>query len=346
MPSLVGRRPVQHRLVGHQLQIQVERRIHLQPRALHLFRAILLLQLLPHLLHKVRRNRVGRRLNLQPQRSRFGLLLLFARNLPVRQHLAQHQVAPLQRPLRVVDRRVGLRALGQRRQQRRLRQRQIAHMLAEVILRRRLKPIRPVPQIDLVGIQRKDLVLGEHALDLHRQQYLLQLAPIRLLVGQKQIPRQLHGQRGRALRPAARVQVPPRRAHRPHQVHSPVPLERLVLNREQRLPQHRRERRIRHHPPPLQRERPNLPPTDVQQFGRRARSISRQLVHLRQVDRVHQHQPAHHPKHRGQPQQHRERRPRCKVPRAVRRSMQHIAPAQPAPPPPLPRLRELLLVTV
>ena len=61
--------PVQNRLVRHTLQIEIERRINLQPRAMRFFRAILLLQLPPHFFHKVRSLAIRRRLKLQPQRS-------------------------------------------------------------------------------------------------------------------------------------------------------------------------------------------------------------------------------------------------------------------------------------
>jgi len=228
--SLVRGRTVENRLVRHQLQIEVERCVHAQSRAMHLFGSVLLLELPPHLLHEVRRNRVRRRLDVQSQRSRLGRFLLLAGNLAVGQHLAQHEVASPQCPLRKLDRGIILRALGQSCQQRRLRQRQIARMLAEVVFRRRLEPIRPVSQVDLVRVHLEDLVLGEHPLNLHREQDLLDLPPIGLLIGEKQISRQLHGQRRRALRPTARMQVAPRRTHGAHQVHAPVALERLVLD--------------------------------------------------------------------------------------------------------------------
>src|SRR5215471_17287008 len=98
-------------------------------------------------------------------------------------------------------------------------------MLAEVVLRPRLKPIRSSPQVDLVGVQLKDLILRESSLDLHRQNDLLELAPEGLLVGQKQIPCQLHRDRRRTLRPLLIMKIAIRRTNRAKQVHTPVALK-------------------------------------------------------------------------------------------------------------------------
>ncbi len=117
MPALIGGRAVEHGLVGRALQVEIERRVDAQARAMHLVDAILALQLPPHLLHKVRRLVVGRRLQVQPQRRCLGGIGLLLRDLVVVQHLLDDQVAALQRALGIAHRRVILRALGQRRQQ-------------------------------------------------------------------------------------------------------------------------------------------------------------------------------------------------------------------------------------
>ncbi len=303
MSALIRRCAIQHRLVRHALQIEVERRIHAQPRAVDRLHPILLLQLSPYLFDKVRSLAVRRSLDMQPQRRSLGHRSLRLGDLPIVQHLRQHQVPPPQRPIRIPQRRVILRPLRQRRQQSRLRQRQVLHMLVEIKLRPCLEPVRSMTQVDLIGIKRKDLVFREPALDLHRQEDLLELPPIRLLRRQEEVPRQLHRQRRCSLHPALRMQVAIRCAHRAKQIHTPVAFKALVFDRDDGLAQHRREIRIRHHHPPLQRKRAEDLAMNVVELGRRLRLIAHQVVYLRQVDRVHQHQPAHHPKQRRQREQ-------------------------------------------
>ena len=330
VPALIRRRPIQNRLDRHLLQIEIQRRINLQPRAMHLFHAIFFFELPPHLLHKVRRYTIHRRLDMQPQRRSLRRICLLLRDLPIRQHLADHQVPAPQRPLRIPHRRIRLRPLRQRRQQRRLRQRQRLHMLAEVVLRTRFKPIRPAPKINLIRIQLEDLLLGKPSLDLHRKKDLLQLAPIGLLGRKKQIPRQLHRQRRRPLRPPIRMQVAIRRPHRPHQVYPPVAFKALVFNRDDRLPQHRRKIRIRQHHPPLQRKRPKHRAMNIQQLRRRIRTIPRQIIHLRQIDRVHHHQAAQPAKHSRQTQQNKKGDLPCHTPARIVRPIHN--PTQQTPP--------------
>ena len=173
VPALVVRGAVQHGLLRGMLQVQVERGVHAQTGAVDLIAAVLTLQLPPHLFHKVGGLRVSRRFDVQPQRGELGRSRLGCRDLVVGDHLVQHQVAALQRALRKTHRRVRLRPLGQRRQQRGFRQRQVAGLLAEVELRARLKPIRSAPKINLVRIQRKDLRFGKVPLNLDGQEDLL-----------------------------------------------------------------------------------------------------------------------------------------------------------------------------
>ena len=87
-----------------------------------------------------------RRLQVQAQRSSHRRICLRSRNLPVRQHLAEYQIPPPQHPIRILQRRISLRPLWQRRQQSCLRQRQILHLLIEVKLRPRFKPVSPMPR--------------------------------------------------------------------------------------------------------------------------------------------------------------------------------------------------------
>ena len=312
VPALVRSRAVEHRLVGRSLQIEIERRVHAQSRAMGLLDAILVLELPPHLLD-VGRLAVRGRLQIQPERRSLCLRCLLGSDLVVAQHLLKNQIPALERAVRIAHRRVVLRALGQRCQQCRFGQRQVPRMLAEVVLGAGLKAVCPAPHIDLVGIQRKDLRLGEAPFDLQRQEDLLQLATVSLLRGEKEVSRQLHRQRRRALRLAMAMHIPVSRAHHTHQVDTAVVLEVLVLDRENRLAQHRRKLRIRNHDAPLQREGAEDLSVDVVEFGRRAGAVALQIRHLWQVDRVDKDQPQHHAEESRCGQQQQNRRAGCKL---------------------------------
>ena len=64
MPALIGGESIQHRLLRGVLQVQVERRIHAQARAVDLIGAVLALQLPSHLFDKIWRLCVGGRLQI------------------------------------------------------------------------------------------------------------------------------------------------------------------------------------------------------------------------------------------------------------------------------------------
>jgi hypothetical protein len=63
---------------------------------------------------------------------------------------------------------------------------------AEVILRAGLKAVDALTEVDLIGVEGEDLVLGEVALDLDGEQDLLQLAAEGAFGGQEQVFCQLH----------------------------------------------------------------------------------------------------------------------------------------------------------
>src|ERR1700679_977001 len=206
-------------------------------------------------------------------------------------------------------------------------------MLAEKKLRARFEPIRSVAKINLIRVELEDLLLGKAPLNLNREENLLELTAIRLLGREEEIARKLHSQGGGALRAAVRVDVAIGRAHSAHQIHSPITLEALVLNRNDRLPQHSRKLRVRHHNATLQGKRSKDLSMNVHQFRRSVRTIPRQVFHLRQIDGVHQHQAAHRAKDSRQPQQsgksNTPRDPACRVVRAAQsRTTQNSLPAR------------------
>ncbi len=95
-----------------------------------------------------------------------------------------------------------------------------------------------MPEIDLVGVEGEDLRLGEAALDLDGQHHLLHLAAEVAVGREKQVARQLHGERGSALGAAVEHHVAPGRAEDAPHVDAPVLLELFVLGGDQRVAQH------------------------------------------------------------------------------------------------------------
>ena len=123
---------------------------------------------------------------------------------PVIDHLVEHPVAPLERAVLLPERIVVVRRLRQRREIGRFRDGQLVHRLVEIEQRRRGHAVGAEAEIDFVEIELEDLFLGIGALDLEREQRLLDLALERDLVGQKEVLGDLLGDGGGALRTAAR----------------------------------------------------------------------------------------------------------------------------------------------
>ena len=114
-------------------------------------------------------------------------------------------------------------------------------MFIEIILRSRLKAIDAVAQKDLVAVHGKDLLFGEVALNLDGQHHLLDLAAEVALRREEQIARELHGQRGSALRPRTRGDIAISGAQYPPEIDSPVLLKILVFGGENCVAQDFRE---------------------------------------------------------------------------------------------------------
>ncbi|SRR5258706_11859457 len=143
---------------------------------MHLVAAILRLQIAAHLLDKIRRERVGIVLRIQLQGLRLCRRRLCRRNLPIFEQRVEDKVAALEGLVGVIDRRIYRRALRQACEQRGFFERQVLGWLAEVVFGRGLEAIYAMPEKNLVGIKRKDLWLGEAALDLNSQQSFLDFA--------------------------------------------------------------------------------------------------------------------------------------------------------------------------
>ena len=169
-------------------------------------------------------------------------------------HAVEHVVAPDQHPLGAVDGGEPARVLGQAGHERGLGQRQVARRLAEEELARGFHPVVSVAEVDLVAVEREDLLLREVLLELEGQDHLLDLPLVGLLRGQEEQPRELHGEGRRALALAARAVVRDGGAGDAPGVHPHVLPEIRVLHRHHRVAQHGRDVLEGHHHPPLDRE--------------------------------------------------------------------------------------------
>ncbi len=116
-PPLERCQAVQHRLRRSLLQVEVERRINSQAAFVHLVRTIFLFQIAAYFFDKIWRRRVFR-LNTQAQRRGFRAAGLFCGDLAVFKHVVDHQIAALECAIRISDRRIEHRSLGQSRQER------------------------------------------------------------------------------------------------------------------------------------------------------------------------------------------------------------------------------------
>ena len=175
---------------------------------------------------------------MQTQRRGLGGIGLRVGDHSVFQHGVDDHVPAAEGAVRVRDGRIRGRALRQSCQQRRFRQREVTRVFAEVVFRSSLESINTLAEIDLVGVQGKNLLLGERMLDLNGEKDLLQLATEGLLAGEKKVFCQLHGQGGGALGAAIRSQIVISRARHAEDVDSPMALKVLIFDRYHGLAQH------------------------------------------------------------------------------------------------------------
>src|ERR1700733_1411893 len=140
-------------------------------------------------------------------------------------------------------------------------------MLAEVVFRSSFEPVNTLPQIDLVGVQGKDLLLGKRALDLDGKKNFLQFASEGLLAGEKKVTRQLHGQRRSPLGTAGRSQIVIGGADHAKQVDSPMAFEILILDGNHCLAQYERNGFIGNNDAPLQGEGAEDAAMHIEQVG-------------------------------------------------------------------------------
>src|SRR5215472_4269264 len=283
---------VAKRLLGGALHLEIQAGVDAQSGLVDLLGTILLLQVLADFFHKVRSNVVGLGLELQFQWCALGTLGFGGSDLAVFQHVVDDQVAALQRALGIVDGRIVIWRLGQARENAGFIQVEVFRFLAEVVVGAGLKAVNAVPQVDLVGVKREDLLLGEAALDLDGEHHFLHLATKVAVRREEQVARQLHGQCRGALGAALQQNVTPRCPEDTPHIYAPVLLEILVFGGDQGIAQNLREVGVAVDDAPLQRELANDAVLVVVKLGDGAGAIMFELGDLRQVGGVDEDQPA------------------------------------------------------
>ncbi len=161
------------------------------------------------------------------------------------QQPVDHVIAALDRAVVVAHRMQRRRRLRQRREVGGFRDREFIDRLVEIDQRRRGDAVGAKAEINFVQIEFENLVLRVGALDPHRQQGFLDLARERDLVGQKEVLRDLLGDRGGALRTAVGTEIL-RVEHggtrHAGEVDAAMLVEVLVLGREERVDHQLRNR--------------------------------------------------------------------------------------------------------
>ncbi len=175
--------------------------------------------------------------------ARFASLACLRRDVAVRDHLSEHAIARLHGPLGMLVRRgVAVRRADDARQKRRLAERNVVNVVIEVCQRALGKTVDPkaaaVAQINLVGVELENLLLGKAVLEFERHHGFGQFPPPGALRAEEEAARQLHRQRAGALGPSVVPQIGPSGAHDANQIETRMLEKTLVLGRKQGLLQY------------------------------------------------------------------------------------------------------------
>ncbi len=215
-------------------------------------------QIFLHHVHKIRRAADIQSAAHQSQRLLLRFLRLLRRNQLVFDHRRQNVIPRFNRAVRMLlCRRIVIWPADNSRQESALLQIQLAHILAEISLRRFAKSVNrktsAIAKINFVGIKLEDLLLGVAMLQLQRHHRLGNFAMPGALRGKEKTARQLHVQRAGALRFRAVTHVRQRRTRHANRVKSRMLEKTLVLRGQQRVHQIFRQVRELHRPPLLAR---------------------------------------------------------------------------------------------
>ena len=288
------------RVLRGPLHGRVEGGLHAQAGAVQPLRPVALLEVAPHLLGEVsacllllaagrgHEQRLGDRLAVR--------LLVDEARLP---HALQHVVAAPHHLLGIAD---GIEVVGALRdagEGRGLDQLEAGGRLVEEVPGCGLHAVVALAHVDEVAVQREDVLLAVALLDLDGEEGLGDLPPPAPPAGVEEVLRHLHGERGRALRDAARANVLHDGAQHAVEVHAAVLEEPLVLDGHDRLAQQRRHLPLGQHDAPLEGVGGVSPAGAVVQLGDQARREVVELVHLGHVDHRRGEHPAAQPDAEG-----------------------------------------------
>ena len=285
--GVIGNEAIAQRPVGHRLQGRVDRRTDREAAFVERIVAVARQQPAAHLLGEVRgldeglgRPRPG------AERRLHGGLGLGGAHRAVRDHLAEHPVAPPHRRLALAHRVIVVRRLRQGGQIGDFLKREVVEGAVEIVERRRRHAIRARSEIDLVEIELENPVLGEGILDPHREDGFLDLAREGELAREQEVLRHLLGDRRRAHQPAVAAQIDQVRDHRvchAQRIDPEMLVERLVLGGEKGLDHPARHGDERHEQTLLAGMLGEQPPVAGVHPGHHRRLVGRKLVVIRQV---------------------------------------------------------------
>ena len=235
MTPIIVQQGLAQGLVGSHLQALVDGGIDLHAGAVDPV-PILLVELLAHHLGDIAG--IGADLAaVQFGADRLGLrlLILFLVDITELAHTAKNVVATDQCALRIDDRVVARRRLGQTGDHRRLGNAQLVQGLAIIDLGRGHHAIGAVAEIDLVQVELENGLLVQFLLDLQRQQDLVELARVGLLRTEEEVARHLHGDGAAAAGLGTGGDQFVDRRHQGQRVHPVVGPELVILGGEKGL---------------------------------------------------------------------------------------------------------------
>ncbi len=168
---------VDHGLARQDLQLRIKRRTDRQSAFIQFLFAVAFIKLAPHFLGEIfaGKGMRARRLARDAERRALCLLRIGGFHKAGIRHSVENPIAPLDRALALTERMIISRRLGQRREIGRLGNRQLVHRLVEVDERSSRDAISTKAEINLVQVKLENFVLAVGALDLERQQRLLEL---------------------------------------------------------------------------------------------------------------------------------------------------------------------------
>ena len=193
MAGVVLQQPLPERRVGGVLESAVDGRPDLVPGGVGVFPVGVLHARAHHFREVGRFDLDGESVDLRGDRRVARGVVLVPLDVAELQHAPEHVVPAHDRLFRIGDGVEPGGRLRQPRDHRELGKRELRDRAPVVDLRRGPDPVGALAEEDLVDVELEDLLLGELALDLQREEDLVELSDVRLLPGEEEVPGHLHG---------------------------------------------------------------------------------------------------------------------------------------------------------